>query len=154
MNTNARIIYGVVLMIGFIAAGSTMGLFALAFAGRDPPDALNAIATTAIGALAGLLAKTSTQSETGETVNANIVNTPKNPANVKEAEDAASQDMPPMRPEEGEPPDVAGSASAPADVTPSPIRPEQGVFYDPQTGTLTVPANGPATNAPATKGTL
>ena len=47
-------------------------------------------------------------------------------------------------PDEGEPPDhagmidLAGSETAP-DVTPSPIRPEQGVFFDRQTGTLTVP---------------
>jgi len=56
-------------------------------------------------------------------------------------------------PDEGEPPDLAGPDST-DDVTPSPIRPEQGVFFDRQTGMLTVPTNGPATLAPATKGTL
>ena len=71
------------------------------------------------------------------------------------AEDGLGSDAPADAPDEGEPPDVAGADTATsADVTPSPIRPEQGVFYDPQTGTLTVPANGPATLAPATKGTL
>ena len=91
-----------------------------------------------LAALVAAKAFTSTPNAPGS---AEVVTTEGETARVERASDA-----PVDVPDEGEPPDLAGADTAATDdVTPSPIRPEQGVFYDPQTKTFTGPGLAPAT---------
>ena len=99
-----------------------------------------------LAALVAAKAFTSTPNAPGS---AEVVTTDGERAQVERASDAPAD-----VPDEGEPPDHAGmidpagaDTATAADITPSPIRPEQGVFYDRETGTLTVPANGPSTGS-------
>jgi len=87
--------------------------------------------------LPALIAAKAFLSQPNEPGSAKVKTTDGDTATVERSDEA---------PDEGEPPDPVDTAS-PDDVTPSPIRPEQGVFYDRETGTLTVPANGPSTGS-------
>ena len=92
--------------------------------------------------LAALVAAKAFLSTPNAPGSAEVVTTDGDTAQVERASVPADDAVP----DEGEPPDVAGADTATAaDVTPSPIRPEQGVFYDPQTKTFTGPGLAPAT---------